>query len=166
MEKELKESKEIKELSEAGKLKGLKEILVKHGVVLAYLFGSHAKGTARASSDVDIAVLLPYDTPRSKFFDVRLALTDELMDLLHKNEIDVVILNEATPLLAYQVVKHGKIIYEDKATNPSTSFIVRVIKYYADTEHFRKISLKYLNAAMYQYRSQRIAVALREKADG
>ncbi|MBI4630351.1 MAG: nucleotidyltransferase domain-containing protein [Chloroflexi bacterium] len=160
MEKKVVESKELKESKE------FQEILVKHGVVLAYLFGSHAKGTARAFSDVDIAVLLPYDTPRSKFFDVRLALTDALMSLLGKNEIDVVVLNEATPLLAYQVVRYGKIVYEDKITSPSTSFIVRVIKYYADTEHFRKISLKYLNAAMYQYRSQRTAVALREKADG
>lgn len=42
----------------------LKGIFVKHGVVLAYLFGSQAEGTGRPSSDVDIAVLLPDGTPR------------------------------------------------------------------------------------------------------
>ncbi len=42
----------------------LKGIFVKHGVVLACLFGSQAEGTARPSSDVDIAVLLPGGTTR------------------------------------------------------------------------------------------------------
>ena len=141
----------------------LKEMLVKHGVVLAYLFGSQAEGRARPSSDVDIAVLLPYDTPRSKFFDARLSLTNELMDLLHKNEVDVVVLNEATPLLAYQVLKNGKVLYEDSRTRPRVGFIVRVMKQYMDTEHFRQLSLKYLNVSMAQYRLRRSAVALRER---
>ena len=135
-----------------GHLPELKEALVKHGVVLAYLFGSQAEGRARPSSDVDIAVLLPYDTPRSKFFDVRLSLTNELMDLLHKNEVDVVVLNEATPLLAYQVLKNGKVLYEDSRTHPRVGFIVRVTKQYMDTEHFRQLSLKYLNVSMAQSR--------------
>ena len=144
----------------------LKELFVKHGVVLAYLFGSHAKGTARASSDVDIAVLLPYDTPRSKFFDVRLALTNDLMDLLHKNEIDVVVLNEATPLLSYEIVVNGKVLYEDQVLHPKVDFIVRTSKRYADTAHFRKLSLQYLTARIERYRTHYRAVALKERHNG
>ncbi len=147
MEKQLKESK------------GLKEILVKHGVILAYLFGSHAKGTARASSDIDIAVLLPYDTPRSKFFDVRLSLTNELMGLLHKNEIDVVVLNEATPLLAREIVHGGKILYEDMPTRPSLEFAVYVAKHYADTAKFRKLSLLSIRQSSQQVNRGRMALA-------
>ncbi|MEK7439746.1 MAG: nucleotidyltransferase domain-containing protein [Chloroflexota bacterium] len=146
MEKELKESKE------------LKEMLVKHGVVLAYLFGSHAKGTARASSDVDIAVLLPYDTPRSKFFDVRLALTNELMSLLHKNEIDLVVLNEATPLLAYQVVKYGKAVYENEAAHPATTFAVYTLNRYADTAPFREVQQQYLFSRIKKRKRERVLV--------
>jgi len=163
MKRESKESKELKELRETGKLKGLKEIFVKQGVVLAYLFGSYAKGTARASSDVDIAVLLPYDTPRSKFFDVRLALTNELMDLLHKNEVDVVVLNEATPLLAHEIVKDGKALYEDLAVNPLPEFLVSVAKRYADTEKFRQLSLRSLATFVEE---RRTALAFRERPNG
>ncbi|MEK7439744.1 MAG: nucleotidyltransferase domain-containing protein [Chloroflexota bacterium] len=148
MEKEVVESKEIKESKE------LKEILVKHGVALAYLFGSHAKGTARASSDIDIAVLLPYDTPRSKFFDARLALTNELMDLLHKNEIDVVVLNEATPLLSHEILSAGKILYEDVATRPTLEFAVSVAKRYADTKKFRQMSLDSVRRTVQQIKSR------------
>jgi len=150
MEKELKESKE------------LKEMLVKHGVVLAYLFGSRAKGTARASSDVDIAVLLPYDTPRAKFFDVRLALTNELMDLLHKNEVDVVVLNEATPLLAREILSAGKILYEDAVTRPALEFVVFVAKRYADTKKFRQMSLDSVRHTVQQIKSRQ-SLALGER---
>ena len=94
----------------------LKEVLVQHGVVLAYVFGSQAESRARPSSDVEIAVLLPADIPPSKFFNVRLSLTNALMDLLHQNDIEVVVLNEATPLLAYQVLQNGKLVYEDSQT--------------------------------------------------
>lgn len=147
MERELTESKE------------LTEILVKHGVVLAYLFGSHAKGTARASSDIDIAVLLPYDTPRSKFFDVRLSLTNELMGLFHKNEIDVVVLNEATPLLAREIVQDGKVLYEDMTTRPSLEFAVYAAKHYADTAKFRKLSLLSIRQSAQQVKRGQMALA-------
>ena len=146
-----------------GHLDELKEIFVKHGVVLAYLFGSQAEGTARRSSDVDIAVLLPPGTPRTKYFDVRLDLTNELMDLLHKNEVDVVVLNEATPLLAHQIIKYGRILYEDPQTRPAIDFVVYAVKRYADTEHFRKLAFVYLSEDIERYRQRRKTKAMPEK---
>jgi predicted nucleotidyltransferase len=123
----------------------LKEIFVKHGVVLAYLFGSQAEGMARPSSDVDIAVLLAPDTPRGKFFDVRLRLINDLAEALHRNDTDVVVLNEATALLAHEVVGYGKLLYEDEATRPALDFTVSTIIRYADTAHFRKLAWDYLS---------------------
>ncbi len=123
----------------------LKALFIKHGVVLAYLFGSQAEGTARASSDVDIAVLLALGTSRDCYFDVRLDLTNALMDILRKNEVDVVILNETTPLLSHQIVKYGRLLYEDPVTTPMTEFVASAISRYADTEHFRHIAFAYLS---------------------
>ena len=40
-----------------GELAGLGEVFGKHSVLLAYLFGSRARGTFRVDSDYDIAVL-------------------------------------------------------------------------------------------------------------
>lgn len=123
----------------------LRAICVEHGAVLVYLFGSQAEGTARSSSDVDVAILLPPGTPRDRFFEVRLALTNALMDALHQNALDVVVLNEAPPLLAHQVVKFGKIIYEDPLTQPAADFYVHTAARYADTAHTRQLERRYLH---------------------
>ncbi|HKZ69619.1 MAG TPA: nucleotidyltransferase domain-containing protein [Anaerolineales bacterium] len=122
----------------------LKGTFVKHGVVLAYLFGSQAEGTARPSSDVDIAVLLPDGTPRSKYFDTRLDLINDLADVFGRDDVDVVVLNEVPALLAREAVRAGKILYEDEVTRPAVEFVVRTMSYYADTEHFRKLAQTYL----------------------
>ncbi|RLC56366.1 MAG: hypothetical protein DRI80_16390, partial [Chloroflexota bacterium] len=45
----------------------LHDLLARHGVVLAYLFGSQAEGTAGPLSDVDIAVLLGPEVPRERW---------------------------------------------------------------------------------------------------
>ncbi|MBI3244220.1 MAG: nucleotidyltransferase domain-containing protein [Chloroflexi bacterium] len=145
------------------RLDELKKIFVKHGVVLAYLFGSQAEGLARPSSDVDIAVLLPADFPRVKYFSARLALINDLTQTLRRNDVDVIILNEATALLAREIVRHGKILYEDEATRPAIDFAVRAISYYLDTEHFRKLALHYLSEDMERYRLKRQSTILREK---
>jgi hypothetical protein len=39
-------------------------------------------------------------------------LIGELMLLLKRNDIDVVVLNEAIPLLRYEVVSHGKVLLD------------------------------------------------------
>jgi predicted nucleotidyltransferase len=66
----------------------LERLLAAHGVVLAYLFGSQAEGTAGPLSDVDIAVLLEPQVDRERWFQVRLDLTNELMGLFHRDKVD------------------------------------------------------------------------------
>jgi len=77
-------------------------------VTLAYLFGSHAKNTQTPQSDIDIAVLLS-ETPK-KLLEYHLYLTNKLSKITG-NEIDLIILNTAPPLLKHQIIKHGKILY-------------------------------------------------------
>jgi predicted nucleotidyltransferase len=40
-------------------VKRLEKLFASKGAILAYLFGSYAEGSASASSDLDLAVLLP-----------------------------------------------------------------------------------------------------------
>lgn len=95
--------------------KQLPKILRKYKVVSAFLFGSQAKEKTGSLSDIDIAVFLDERVPREKYFDVKLHLLGELMDLLKRNDIDLVILNEAPPLLSYRVLKEGVLIFcQDK----------------------------------------------------
>lgn len=77
-------------------------------VVVAYLFGSVAKGATGRLSDVDVAVLL------SKGYDLTLDYRLYLMGKLAKivgRDTDVVMLNEVPPLLRYEVIKHGRVLY-------------------------------------------------------
>ncbi len=125
-------------------LPALREVFIHHGVVLAYLFGSQAEGTARPSSDIDLAALLPPGTPRERFFDVRLSLMNAVMDALHTDKVDLVILNEATPLLMHQVVKFGRVLYEDPVTQPAIDFYVYAAARYSDTAPTRRLAYQYL----------------------
>jgi hypothetical protein len=143
-------------------LSALRGLFIQHGVVLAYLFGSRAEGRARPGSDIDLAVLLPPGTPRNKFFDARLSLTNELMGLFHKDRVDVVILNEAPPLLAHQVIKFGKIIYEDETTRPAIDFAVYTMSRYSDSAPARRLAQAALGAWIEERRAARALAEPRE----
>lgn len=122
----------------------LARIFAARGVVLAYLFGSQAEGKAGPLSDVDIAVLLGPQLPKERWSDVQLDLINDLMGLFHRDEIDVVILNRATPLFAYQVVRFGRVLYED-TTNPAVDFAAYTIRRYADTAPLRRLAKQYFD---------------------
>ncbi len=118
-----------------------KHIFKKFNVKLAYLFGSHAKGNAAKESDFDIAVLFEKDGGRTDYFDKAIYLAEELRDYFPA-EIDIVALNQASSLLKYEVVAHGKPIYcEDEAER--IDFEVAVTKEYIDEQYVREI---YYNA--------------------
>jgi predicted nucleotidyltransferase len=78
-------------------------------IVSAYLFGSHAERRAHAQSDVDVGILLPYGAPATERerFEVRVRLTSWLIGRLHRDDVDVVILNDAPPQLARRIVTTG-----------------------------------------------------------
>jgi predicted nucleotidyltransferase len=99
-------------------------------VVAAYVFGSVAQGRARPQSDVDIAVLLSADLDEETRFDRRLRLGWEVERLIGR-QTDLVVLNDAPPLLQHQVLKHGRLIFErDRAAR--VEFEVRAGQIYAD----------------------------------
>lgn len=79
------------------------------GVASAYLFGSHAEGRAHRESDVDVGILLQWDrhpTSRDRF-EMRIRLGSDLISVVRCNEVDVVILNDAPPLLGRKIVQDG-----------------------------------------------------------
>jgi predicted nucleotidyltransferase len=83
------------------------------GVASAYLFGSHAEGRAHRESDVDVGVLLQWarHPTRDDRFETMLRLGSDLISVLHHNEVDVVILNDAPPLLGRKIIYDGTRIF-------------------------------------------------------
>ena len=134
-----------------GHTEQLQQLFSTHGVVLAYLFGSQAEGKAGPLSDVDIAVLLGPQVERERWFQVQLDLMGELMDLFHRNDVDVVILNQATPVLAHEIVRFGQVLYE---AEPGTrvDFEITTLRRYVDTEPLRQLQDRRLLERAEEYR--------------
>jgi predicted nucleotidyltransferase len=80
-------------------------------VVLAYLFGSHARGQAGPLSDIDVAVLLAGQPDDSRCFDMRLEIIGGLMDILRADDMDVAILNQTPLALRYRVLRDGVLLF-------------------------------------------------------
>ena len=76
-------------------------------ILEAYLFGSHARGQAQRHSDVDVAVYVDAAKADDSGFGYRAYLTTELMAGLGSNDVDVVVLNRAPPLLYHRVLRDG-----------------------------------------------------------
>jgi len=83
------------------------------GLVSAYLFGSHAEGRAHRESDVDLGVLLDRraHSTREARFDERVRLTAWTIGALHRNAVDVVVLNDVPPGLARHIVTTGRRVF-------------------------------------------------------
>ena len=79
-------------------------------VVFAYLFGGLARGERRPLSDVDIAVYLAGIATA----DVKLDILGKLIDILGTDEIDLVILNTAPPLLAMNVLRKKQVVADNE----------------------------------------------------
>ena len=74
----------------------------------AYLFGSRATGRAQSHSDVDVAVHVDNSKLGQSEYGYAAELTAHLMAALGSNDIDVVILNGAPPVLYHRVLRDGR----------------------------------------------------------
>jgi uncharacterized protein len=73
----------------------------------AYLFGSQARGDQRPNSDVDVAVYVDPPALQAPGFGYEAELGAALQSALGRNDVDIVVLNVAPPLLYYRVLKDG-----------------------------------------------------------
>lgn len=86
----------------------LRECLVARLPILeGYLFGSRARGDSRPGSDIDIAVYLDHGGLEDSPFDYAAGLSTDLIAALGRNDIDLVVLNGASPLLYHRVLRDG-----------------------------------------------------------
>jgi hypothetical protein len=107
-------------------------------VLVAYLFGSHAREKPTPISDVDFAVLLSEAVPCGAYLDYRIALMQELTRIFRSDEVQVVILNHAPPLLAYKVIVEGKpLLCRDELAR--LRFRTDATRRYLDTKPLRRI---------------------------
>jgi predicted nucleotidyltransferase len=142
-------------------------------VVAAYLFGSVARDQAGPLSDVDIAVLLEPDLAMEAAVERQLQLMVALDDYADR-EVQVTVLNHVSPLLAYQVVRDGLLLYE-RSRPERIAFEVRAMKVYFDVKPMldfysqallRQIQEVGLGRAKRDSRTLEAARRIRERLDG
>ncbi len=113
----------------------IKAVLPHHPVQQAYLFGSHAHGTAGPLSDIDIAVMyeasVDADQAESKLFA-------ELSQSLHTDNIDLVNIATASPLLAHRAVLRGLPLL-NHVPHDTAVLKTRILHAYEDTRHLREL---------------------------
>lgn len=117
-------------------------------ISLVYLFGSQSQGRARKNSDVDLAVLFDHSVSKDQRFDLTLRLAGEISDLLKSDNFDLVILNDdnASPVLKFEAVYRGIVVYSRLDFNQRFEFENRVRKEFHDTAHFRKTAFEAIRA--------------------
>jgi uncharacterized protein len=85
----------------------LADALDQDGVVSVLLFGSQATGKTGPLSDIDLAVWLDPALGPSERQHRQLALIGLATNVLGTEEVQVVVLNDATPLLRHRALRDG-----------------------------------------------------------
>lgn len=114
---------------------------------LAYIFGSVALGRTHVLSDIDVAILANMDRavlPDTKeHYSYQTFLATSLMEIFHRSDVDLVLLHRAPPLLRFQVVRYGHILY-CRNEHIRVQFEVNTRRDYLDTKPLRALQKKYL----------------------
>jgi predicted nucleotidyltransferase len=102
------------------------------GIYLVFLFGSSVSRRVHPASDVDIGILFG-SVPNVSRIN---ALAAELSSLL-KTEVDLVVLNHASPILKMQVLKKGVLVFT-RDLKVYHQFFVDTVNQYDDLKRIRK----------------------------
>jgi predicted nucleotidyltransferase len=114
----------------------LARVLDHDGVVAATLIGSQARSTAGPLSDVDIGVWHTPELDPPALLQLRLSLANAAMQALGTDEIDIVPLNGATPLVRHRAIRDGRSLIErDRKTRVRLE--TRALIEYLDTAPLR-----------------------------
>lgn len=119
----------------------LARVLTDHHVSVGYLFGSRVAGSARPTSDLDVAVLV--DGGLGLLRQVQLA--DDIRLICDVPEVDLVVLDRASLELRAHVVRTGRCIFSiDEAKR--VGFEVRTLLEFLDFEPtLRRLTDSYLS---------------------
>lgn len=111
-------------------------------VLAAYGFGSRTRRDAGPGSDLDLAVLMDEDVDLMD----ELRLRAELVEGMSRDDIDLVILNHAPPLLRYEVISAGQRHF-CRDNERVDGFEHQAVMHYFDTAHLRETQQRLVREA-------------------
>lgn len=108
-------------------------------IILAYLFGSIAEGKTHKFSDVDVAVYYKKEPPLKH----HLELLNDVCGTLETDEVDVVNMNTASPIIVHDILSFGKLLI-CRDDNFYVNLRIKTLREYDDMMHILKIQGKYI----------------------
>jgi predicted nucleotidyltransferase len=105
-------------------------------IVAIYLYGSRARGTAKPSSDVDLALLLR-SRPTARLSSVAREF-EARVERLVRRPVEVVVLNTAPADLVHRVLRDGKLLL-DRDRHARIRFEVQSRNEYFDLAPLRRL---------------------------
>jgi len=117
----------------------LKDIFAGYNEIkAAYLFGSYADGKQNKNSDLDMGILLDEEYNKMIKLDILTELTQNNFD-----NIDLVVINNASILVKYEIVKHNRLIYCRNDFDFS-AYYSKVVRLYLDFKPYLEVQRMYL----------------------
>ena len=114
-------------------------------VLAAYCFGSQADGNCPAPNDVDLAIL-----GRARFaLGQLIEIGDELSSAIGRDDVDLVDLRAAGPVLKRQVVALGRLLYCRNQASVA-DFELSALAEYRDSQHRRRLQYELLRGELIQ----------------
>ncbi len=113
-------------------------------IELLLTFGSYGTQRFGEHSDIDVGFI---SNPSINDEEKIMLLTD-LIIYFGRDNIDLVDLDRATPLLLYEVACNSNVLYENNSSY--LRFKLKAGARYADTKHLRELRREYLNNAIYR----------------
>lgn len=102
------------------------------GLDALWLFGSEARGAATSESDLDLGALFSVRPAPEEVLDAAAELAARL-----GREVDLVDLDRGSPILAMQVLRHGRLMV-DRNPRHRHAFFSRTVSMYEDLKIIRR----------------------------
>ncbi|MEF3167829.1 MAG: nucleotidyltransferase domain-containing protein [Deltaproteobacteria bacterium] len=97
-----------------------------HRILHAYIFGSRASKRNDMSSDIDIAIYTTRDFSWQDYYLVHGKITQKL----RSDRLDLAWLNMADPILCFEIIKNGKVLFYRDADKLNDFEWISKKKYY------------------------------------
>ena len=106
-------------------------------VVALFAFGSLARNALKPMSDLDFGIIISPRLDKIQRFEKHMELIGLFNDFLRTDEVDLIDMNDASPKIAFEILKTGKLLFCNDRT-ALTDFRERLVKFYLDFKHVRE----------------------------
>lgn len=128
------------------KRKKIRKIAEKHKISLILVFGSKVSGQTHQESDLDIGVLSRKEPDYKNYSQ----LYSDLAKVFRGQEIDLVFLNHANPLLLKKILENCQILYGSKKF--FYLFKIYAFKRYCDYKKYLDLEKKFVHQFIKEFK--------------